>query len=201
MRVTTFTETMRGTVAPASPTGRSGQESLTALVADHERATRSGDAGPLLLLDLRMRLPEPQGAKDGFRGDVRGGRIVAPGFEGAVTAGKADILIHDGERRIMRYRLRARSAEGRELVVVGTKYLRRGLTGVWGDTTTLYVDVYDGDVDMDDGGELEQVEPIMVGIVHVLPRDLVGQMLSLRGRPLGFGCDFVRRVIPHRVRR
>jgi len=73
----------------------------------------------------------------------------------------------------MRYRLRLTTEEGRPYLFSGFKTIHddRGLD-LWGDTTTLFLTVYEGD---DESGAIAAR-----GILKILPHDFLRQMRTMQ---------------------
>lgn len=105
--------------------------------------------------------------------EVLGGRL-------PVEAGWFNLFTRDGDptRRRMLYRLHLRDPGGNPLTLVGHKEVRDG-TGldVWGDTSTLYVQVLAGHVP-EDG---DAAAPVLgAGVLVILTADFVRQLTTFR---------------------
>ncbi|MGH3799731.1 MAG: alpha/beta fold hydrolase [Pseudonocardiaceae bacterium] len=92
-----------------------------------------------------------------------------------VTEGVFNLFVDDPDRvggRLMRYRMKLSTEEGRRYYFVGFKSIHddRGLD-IWLDTTTLYVTVYEGD---DDAGQVAAK-----GILTIRPEDFMTQLTTM----------------------
>lgn len=107
------------------------------------------------------------------------GNVTAPAVSAApltVTEGTFHLLVRDPElprTRKMIYRMRLSSTEGTQFYMQGFKTIHddRG-PDLWSDTTTLYVDLHEGD-----SGE----DPLVgKGILHIHIKDFRKQLISMR---------------------
>ena len=107
------------------------------------------------------------------------GTLTAPGLSRTplvVTAGRFNLFTDDPQQvgvRLMRYRLNLSAAEGGRFYFEGTKTVRDdpGLD-TWADTTTLAIEVYDGDGPT---GTL-----LGRGVMHILPADFAHQLTTMK---------------------
>lgn len=93
-----------------------------------------------------------------------------------VSDGVFNLFIEDPNQvdtRIMGYRMKLHTEEGRDYYFKGFKTIRDDAgIDIWSDTTTLYVDVYDG--------ENEQAELLGKGVLHIKPWDFVKQLTTVK---------------------
>jgi choline dehydrogenase-like flavoprotein len=105
-----------------------------------------------------------------------------------VSAGRFHLLVRDPDAPLTRkmiYRLTLRSSDGKNYYMEGFKLIHddRGLD-VWSDTTTLYVDLYEGS---DSSGAL-----LGKGIVHIHLNDFRRQLLGMKAINTSSKLDGVR---------
>ncbi|UXY16357.1 GMC oxidoreductase [Chitiniphilus purpureus] len=106
------------------------------------------------------------------------GTVTAPALSPdplTVSEGRFELLTGDAsavETRRMRYRMRLERQDGPPLYFSGDKVIRdEPALDPWQDTTTLFVTVHDGD---------SEAAPILgVGILRILPEDLMRQLATL----------------------
>lgn len=106
------------------------------------------------------------------------GTVAAPALSPdpiTVTEGVFNLFVEDPDRvggRLMRYRMKLSTEEGRHYYFVGFKRIHddRGLD-LWRDTTTLYVTVYEGD---NDAGQVAAK-----GILTIRPDDFRTQLTTM----------------------
>ena len=161
-----FTETMSGTLS-------------TSTAAPYEEAARAGWDGGAALFTLVVVTPDVAAmvADPSHRSPVFG-CVLAPGLCAgplAVRDGHFDLFVDAGPNVIeMRYLLPLVAADGRAFVLRGRKDVRRRRwfpTGLI-DTTCLFVDVHEGDVN----GPI-----VRRGILRMGPGAVAMQGLSFRG--------------------
>ena len=104
---------------------------------------------------------------------VLGGRL-------PVERGEFNLFVHDTDpsRKEMRYRLRVRTADG-IVTIAGVKRIERneGTAEIWGDTTTLFVTVYKGDV----ASTGESGAPVLArGVIRIGFFDFLQQLTTFR---------------------
>jgi len=136
--------------------------------------------------------------KGGLSGTIVQGNIQVDGLDTLpllIEKGAFELLaeVGPGQRR-MRYQLRCRTDDGqRRYILYGFKEveLQQGewrLWGLWQDTTTLYVTIYeDNAIDQADrstGAEIEALPDddalIATGIIRIHPLDFAHQLLTFR---------------------
>lgn len=174
--ITTFTETMRGAV----------------------RSTHacSGAREPLILRGLRLELTHPVERHAGFFGPITRGTVDGPGLSADVVLGDARILCRAPSGiREMRYRMIVVDrTTGRTFRIDGTKQADGSIRRAWQQTTTLRVEVRKLDPHADLDWSAQPVTPSGMsdwnGTCRVLVRDLIPQLLSIRGAAVRFGTRF-----------
>lgn len=167
-----FTERMIGAFTFGEADYRTGYEAGLRSGADLLfRLTISTDDVDAFVAD-----PRHYGVAQGYvQSEVLGGRL-------PVEAGAFDLFVDEGPRtRHMLYRLYFADAAGRPLTLAGYKDVRPGrLTGVWPETSTLYVRVLDGHVAVTDGGESSTDGVVGSGILRIRPLDFAHQLSTFR---------------------
>lgn len=97
-----------------------------------------------------------------------------------VTEGKFNLFVDtsDDNRRKMLYRLFFRNSSGREMTLSGFKSIQDNIgPDIWADTTTLYVNVFEGRVQHPE----ESSSPrIASGMLKILPADFAVQLSTFR---------------------
>ncbi|MET0379162.1 MAG: alpha/beta fold hydrolase [Spongiibacteraceae bacterium] len=109
------------------------------------------------------------------------GTVIAPALHSqplTVLGGGFQLFVRDadvvGQRRMV-YRMPLLAEDGRRYFLSGYKLVRdqRGFD-TWGDTTTLYITLYDGD---------DEKAPLLGrGVLHIAPEDFAKQMTTMRAR-------------------
>jgi cholesterol oxidase len=99
-----------------------------------------------------------------------------------VQAGAFNLFVDEGPRtRHMLYRLYFSDATGRPLTLAGYKHVRAGpITGVWPETSTLYVRVLTGHVPVTDGGATAADGIVGSGVLRIRPLDFAWQLTTFR---------------------
>jgi len=76
----------------------------------------------------------------------------------------------------MKYQLHFRDGEGQKKTLAGHKIVRdNGVQNIWADTSTLYFQILDGHIDIDEDGVSDAA-----GVLHILPEDFARQMTTFR---------------------
>ena len=153
----------------------------TAVTDDYERAARRGrdDDSRLKFTvsiisdDLEAMLgEESHGAK--LIGTVEAAALSPEPL--SVSEGVFNLFVEDPDHvgtRLMRYRMRLSSEEGRHFLLDGFKAVRDdpGLADPWTDTTTLFTTVYEG--------EGPEAPIVGRGILRIAVRDLIRQLRTI----------------------
>ncbi len=109
------------------------------------------------------------------------GTVTAPALHAqplTVLGGGFQLFVRDAEvvgQRRMVYRMPLLAEDGRRYFVFGYKLVRdqRGFD-TWGDTTTLYISLHDGN---------DEKAPLLGrGVLHIAPEDFAKQMTTMRAR-------------------
>lgn len=135
-----FLETMAGFAAAAPNSYETGYE--------------SGEAqGQAMAIQVKVDVPDVDRfvAEPGHQGQLSGSLSYAPlGGECPVVQGWFGLLTDtaDANRKCMSYRLHCNTPEGRAITFDGVKRVQHDTPiDLWPDTTTLYVNVYEGHID------------------------------------------------------
>ena len=107
------------------------------------------------------------------------GTVIAPALSAqplAVSDGQFNLFVQDPQHpgsRLMRYRMRLSSEEGRELYFEGYKLMERGQwTRLWPQTTTLYITLHEG---------VDATAPVLGrGVLTIAPADFARQLTTMR---------------------
>lgn len=165
-----FTETMRGSVDLAKQPGSPFEFTLT-VISD----------------DLAKMLKDPNHPAKMM------GTVTAPGLSGkplSVEGGDFSLFVEDREHvetRLMRYRMKMTSEENKTYFMDGKKIIRDGSGfDVWKDTTTLYINVYDGSD--------EKSELLGPGILTISAGDFARQLTTLKVLNASTELDRLRAV-------
>lgn len=173
-----FTETMRGRLSPFT-----GQDHLAAEAAGQDAYFILTVVTP----DVAAMVSDPDHRSPAF------GCVVLPGHTQPlrVTDGHLDLFVDAPVGVEMRYRLALRDADGVASTLIGIKRVqRRGwLPTVFGDTTTLFVDVLRGE------------EPTYRGVLRMGVGGVSAQGLSFRGEGGALGVRAIVRFMGYYVRR
>lgn len=116
------------------------------------------------------------------------GYVECPALGGRlpVERGKFNLFVdgEDATRKLMLYRLLFTDKDGRNLTMSGFKDVKddSGLD-VWADTTTLFIHLYEGHIDLtrDDVGKVPDVSPESIvgsGIIHIYFFDFMKQLTT-----------------------
>lgn len=169
----TFTETMRGHVAPGEHDDYAHAERLGKRLGDKLRFTVT-----ILIDDLDAFLANPEHPA------ILTGTVEAQRFGGAVPLedGRFNLFIEEGGRKQMRYTMTFQDRHGQRLRLDGFKDVHNdpGID-IWTDTTTLFARVYRQDEPAEAGTAAVVAEPIVAtGILRIRALDLVPQLRSMR---------------------
>ena len=171
-----FTEEMKGYAAPGVTDPREGERQgrLHNTPLDFKLTLRMAD------LDHFITDPDHEAEARGW--------IESPHFGGRcdVTEGVVNLFVSESDpaHKQMRYRLWFKDANGRALTLAGLKQVHDdGRMEVWTDTTTLFVRVLDGHVDVDD----TTASLVLAGVLQIKWYDFLQQLTTFRaeGRTLG----------------
>lgn len=185
-----FTETMSGWLSPRAD-------------ASHEDAERAGrEAGNAALFVLTVVTPDVDAlVTDPNHRAPAFGCVIAPTLHPAplrVADGQLDLFVDTelGSRVVhMRYGLALRSEDGRAWYLRGIKEVVR--RAWWPtmpiDTTTLFVDVFEGDAPTG--------APALRGILRMGPGGVTAQGLSFRGGGAWLGLRGIVRYLAYYARR
>lgn len=163
-----FTEEMRGHVSFG--------------VDDYARGARDGRAsGTRLGVRLTVAVADlGRFGTDGRREAEARGSVWCDALGGrlAVERGTANLLVADGARKRMEYRLLFRDGVGHPLTLTGVKVVGAGSpVHVWRDTTTLFTRVVRGHVGpADDPG----AEVVASGVLRIGPLGFLRQLTTFR---------------------
>lgn len=165
-----FAETMTGYVAQGASTFADGY--------------RAGEAsGQALTLQVSVDVLDLQTF---LASDAHAARLTGH-VEGAVTGGRAEVewgcfmlmpATADLDRKVMNYRVYCRNAAGEVFTFAGEKEVQ-ATTGLdlWSDTTTLYVNIFAGEVAAEDA---PRATIVATGILHLGISDFARVLRSMR---------------------
>jgi cholesterol oxidase len=163
-----FTETMRGYVS-------------TEVIDDYEAASEAAEeAGSRFSFTLTIVSDDVDRLiEDPSHAARTVGTVDAPALSPnpiSATEGTFNLFVDDPdhlETKLMRYRMRLTTEEGRRYLLAGFKSIHddRGFD-TWPDTTTLYVTLYDGDD--------EQAQVAGKGILRISPEDFLRQLRTMQ---------------------
>jgi cholesterol oxidase len=169
----TFTETMRGHIAPGEHDDYAQAEKLGKRLGDKLRFTVT-----IGIDDLNAFLAAPEHPAR------LTGTVEAQRFGGTVPLedGRFNLFIEEGGRKQMRYTMTFRDRHGERLRLDGYKDVHNdpGID-IWTDTTTLFARVYRLDGRGEAGTTAVVSEPVVAtGILRIRALDLVPQVRSMR---------------------
>jgi cholesterol oxidase len=163
-----FTETMTGHFS-------------TQVKDDYQRAAQQGkEAGSIFEFTLTISSGDLEAMLSDANHQAKMlGTVKAPALSAealTVTEGEFNLFVQDPERvgvRLMCYRMKLASAEGKRYYFDGFKSIHDGPGfDVWADTTTLYITVYEGD---------NAGSPVLgKGILKIHPADFARQMTTMQ---------------------
>lgn len=202
-----FTETMRGQGVltkrtqqqeAARPAGVSPAEDSAFVRQQTEDGLQQGQGFTMAWRDLAVAVvTKGKSRNDGLSGTIEGGQIQVDGLDAQplqLTQGTFELLpeVGPGQRR-MRYQLRCCTSDGqRRYILYGFKQveLQEGawrLWGLWQDTTTLYVTIYEDAAGQADRAMATGIVPLPdnatlvgTGIIRIHPLDFAHQLLTFR---------------------
>jgi cholesterol oxidase len=172
--------------APPTPVGIEFTERMSGFVStkvgdDYEKGAKAAEtAGEALDFVLTIHTSDMESFVSHAEHEARmAGTVSAPGLSPrplAVSEGRFNLFTEDPDQvatRIMRYRMRLSTEEGREYWFHGFKKIHddRGFD-LWSDTTTLYVTLHDGPD--------EKSPAIGKGILRIAPADFMRQLTTMR---------------------
>ncbi len=172
--------------APPTPVGIEFTERMSGFVStkvgdDYEKGAKAAEAaGEALDFVLTIHASDMESFVADAEHEARmAGTVSAPGLSPkplAVSEGRFNLFTEDPDRvatRIMRYRMKLSTEEGREYWFHGFKEIHddRGFD-LWSDTTTLYVTLRDGPD--------EKSPAIGKGILRIAPDDFMRQLTTMR---------------------
>lgn len=165
-----FTEEMKGYISPGQHTCQQGYD--------------EGKAGGLaLMFHLTIRIDD----LDAFIADPAHHAQAIGYLEGSYIGGRQPVLAGefnlfadsgDADRKTMLYRLKFENSAGQALTLCGRKDIRDDFGfDTWSDTTTLYVNLYAGQVNAADEGAASLLAS---GILHIQVRDFLHQLTTFQ---------------------
>jgi cholesterol oxidase len=172
-----FDESMNGFVAFGPP-----MDYAAGFARGREDETRCGVALTITVPDIAFFTQDPNT-------EARAeGHVNCPLLGGAcvIEQGTFNLLVnvipHRQNTKDMRYRLVFRTPSGRQMTLVGVKFVDDdGIFRMWRDTTTLYTKIFEGDVrKADEPGAVV----VASGILRLTPLSFARQLLTFRSNGL-----------------